>query len=89
MKKLISILALTTTISSANAMEVIHNIGRPRPAGNYQYELGYNSGKHHAYHTIATAAVMVGIIAFAGMAIYQYNEQSRWGVNQNGIIYKF
>lgn len=91
MKKLVSVLALATSISTADALAVPNYIGVPRPAPNYQYEVGYRHGKNDGYHNVATTLFVVGAIAIAGVVIYHLGEEngSRWGVSENGLTYKF
>lgn len=89
MKKLLSTALLATTISNAYGVPVY--TATPRPIYNSQYDIGYRHGKNTAYHNVATAIVAVGIVTFIGLAIYQYQEQNqtRWGVNDKGVVYKF
>ena len=89
MKKLVSVLALTTTISTANAMPTLPNMGTPRPQYNNGYNVGYHNGKRDAYTNVARTAVIVGVAVIAGVIIYQLGKDSNWGVNQNGVTYKF
>lgn len=88
MKKIISAVALATTISTANAMAIPSYIGTPRPAPATSYDVGYRHGKNDAFHTVATVAVVTGILVAAGIVIYKASD-SRWGVSENGITYKF
>jgi len=80
MKKIISSLVLATTISTANAMPPYYNHG---------YNVGYHNGKSDAYNNVACAVVFTGVAIIAGIAIYQLGKESRWGVNQNGVTYRF
>lgn len=89
MKKLVSALALATTISTANAMSLPDYVGVPRPQYEHSYNAGYREGKSHAYNNVARAVVFTGVAIIAGVAIYQLGKESRWGVNQNGVTYKF
>lgn len=89
MKKLVSSLVLATTISTANAMPTLPHMGTPRPHYNNSYESGYREGKSHAYNNVARAVVFTGVAIIAGVVIYQLGKESRWGVNQNGVTYKF
>lgn len=88
MKKLVSVLALATTISTAEARALPNYIGVPRPAHATSYDIGYRHGKNDAFHTVATVAVVTGILVAAGIVIYKASD-SRWGVSENGITYKF
>ena len=89
MKKLVSSLVLATTISTANAMPTLSYMGTPRPHYNHGYNVGYHNGKSDAYNNVARAVVFTGVAIIAGVAIYQLGKESRWGVNQNGVTYKF
>lgn len=89
MKKLVSSLVLATTISTANAMSLPDYVGVPRPQYEHSYNAGYRAGKSHAYNNVARAVVFTGVAIIAGVAIYQLGKDSRWGVNQNGVTYKF
>jgi hypothetical protein len=82
MKKLVSILASAIILSVTNAM------ASPHPAPTMPYDIGYRHGKNDAFHTVATVAVVTGILVAAGIVIYQASD-SRWGVSENGITYKF
>lgn len=88
MKKLVSVLALVTTVSTANATPALRYISRPHPAPSTSYDVGYRHGKNDAFHTVATVAVVTGILVAAGIVIYKASD-SRWGVSENGITYKF
>lgn len=91
MKKIISAVALATSISTANAMPTVNQLNPVRPHYNYNYSVGYNHGKHTAYQNFATTLFVVGAIAIAGVVIYHLGEEngSRWGVSENGLTYKF
>ena len=88
MKKLISALAISTIVSTAQALPNMRPIAH-NPASNTSYNLGYNNGKSHAYERSARTAVIVGVAVIAGVIIYQLGKDSNWGVNQNGVTYKF
>lgn len=89
MKKLVSVLALATTISTANAIPTLPHMGTPRPQYNYGYNIGYHNGKHDAYNNVARTAVIVGFTVIAGVIIYQLGKESRWTTNENGVVYRF
>jgi hypothetical protein len=89
MKKIISSLVLATTISTANAMSLPDYVGVPRPQYEHSYNAGYRAGKSHAYNNVARTVVVAGVAIIAGVAIYQLGKESRWGVNQNGVTYRF
>lgn len=91
MKKLVSVLALATTISTANAMPTVNQLNPIHPHYNYNYSVGYNHGKHTAYQNVATTLFVVGAIAIAGVVIYHLGEEksSRWDVNDKGVVYRF
>ena len=82
MKKLVSILASAIILSVTNAM------ASPRPAPTMPYDIGYRHGKNDAFHTVATVAVVTGILVAAGIVIYKASD-SRWGISENGLTYKF
>ena len=82
MKKLVSILASAIILSVTNAM------ASPRPAPTMPYDVGYRHGKNDAYHTVATVAVVTGILVAAGIVIYKASD-SRWDVNDKGVVYRF
>lgn len=89
MKKLVSAVALATTISTANAMSLPNYIGVPRPQYDHSYNAGYRAGKHDAYNNVGRTLVITGFVVIAGAMIYHLGKESRWGVNQNGVTYKF
>ena len=89
MKKLVSVLALTTTISTANAMPTLPYMGTPRPQYNNGYNVGYHNGKSDAYNNVARAVVFTGVAIIAGVAIYQLGKESRWTTNERGVVYRF
>lgn len=82
MKKLVSILASAIILSVTNAM------ASPRPTPATAYDIGYRHGKNDAFHTVATVAVVTGILVAAGIVIYKASD-SRWGVNDKGVVYRF
>ena len=82
MKKLVSILASAIILSVTNAT------ASPHPAPSISYDVGYRHGKNDAYHTVATVAVVTGILVAAGIVIYKASD-SRWGVNDKGVVYRF
>lgn len=87
-KKIISAVALATSISTANAMAVPSYIGTPHIAPTTPYNVGYRHGKNDAFHTVATVAVVTGFLVAAGIVIYNAS-YSRWGVNDKGVVYRF
>lgn len=89
MKKIITAVALATSISTANAMPPTPYLGTPRPQYNNGYNAGYRAGKSRAYDNVARTVVFVGVAVIAGVVIYQLEKESRWGVNQNGVTYRF
>lgn len=89
MKKIISSLVLATTISTANAMSLPDYVGVPRPQYEHSYNAGYRAGKSQAYNNVARTVVVAGVAIIAGVVIYQLGKESRWGVNQNGVTYRF
>jgi hypothetical protein len=88
MKKIVSVLALATTISTAEALALPSYIGVTRPAPSTSYDVGYRHGKNDAFHTVATVAVVTGILVAAGIVIYKASD-SRWDVNDKGVVYRF
>lgn len=89
MKKIISAVALATTISTANAMAVPRYIGAQHAVSNYQYHTGYRHGKDDAYAHVARTLFVAGAIVIAGTLIYHLGEGSNWTANEKGIVYKF
>lgn len=89
MKKLVSALALATTISTANAMPTLPHVGTPRPQYNNGYNVGYHHGKSDAYNNVARTAVIVGFTVIAGVIIYKLGQNSRWTTNEKGVTYRF
>lgn len=89
MKKLIAGIALATTIGTAQAVPAIHGIAPANPTHNYNYNVAYHQGKNAAYQNVATTLFVVGAIAIAGVVVYHLGENSRWGVSENGLSYKF
>lgn len=89
MKKLITALVLSTTISSANAMNVGNYVGMPRTPYQNGYEAGYSAGKSHAYNKAAKAIFFTGFTVIAGVIIYQLGKESSWTTNENGVVYRF
>lgn len=89
MKKLISVLALTTTISSANALNVGNYVGVPRTPYQTGYDAGYSAGKNHAYNNVAKTLFFTGFTVIAGVIIYQLGKESRWTTNEKGVVYRF
>ena len=86
MKKLL--VAMLLGINSAQAMPVLHT-STPAVRADSSYDVGYRHGKNDALHAVATTVVVGGILIAAGIIIYQYNEQSRWGVSERGVTYAF
>jgi len=89
MKKLISSLVLATTISTANAMSLPDYVGAPRSQYEHSYDAGYRAGRSHAYNNVARVVVFTGVAIIAGVVIYQLGKESRWGINENGVVYRF
>lgn len=75
MKKLIAALTIALSIGTASAHPM--------------YDMGYRHGKSDAYHRVATTVVVAGIAIIAGVAIYEWGYQSRWGMNDKGVVYRF
>ena len=50
---------------------------------------GYSAGKNHAYDNVAKTVFFVSTAIVAGVIIYQLGKESRWGANENGIVYRF
>lgn len=87
MKKLLTAIIIATSCANANAMSSIRHI--PMQPHNNSYQIGYHTGKQHAYNNVARTAVFVGMAVVASVFIYQLGKDSRWGANENGITYKF
>jgi len=88
MKKLLTALVIATTAASASAMPVTHYT-RPAPHYNHAYHAGYHNGKTEAYNHVARALVIGGMIVIGGVIIYRLGQESRWGINESGIVYRF
>jgi hypothetical protein len=84
MKKLMTAIILATTIGTAQAATRAY----PHPTYN-AYAAGYSHGKNDAYQNTARTLMVIGVVAIAGIIIYEAGRESRWGVNENGITYKF
>ena len=52
------------------------------------YEAGYRAGKSHAYNNAMRTVAIVGVVAIAGIIIYEA-ASPRWTTNENGIVYRF
>ena len=89
MKKLITALVLSTTISSAYALNVGNYVGVPRTPYQTGYDAGYSAGKNHAYNNVAKTLFFTGFTVIAGVIIYQLGKESRWTTNESGIVYRF
>ena len=87
MKKLLTAIVIATSCANANAMSSIRHI--PMQPHNNSYQIGYHTGKQHAYDNVARTVTIVGVAVVAGVIIYQLGKDSRWGANENGITYKF
>lgn len=75
-------------VSIALALAATNAVATNHPSYVPNYEAGYRHGKNDAYHTVATTIVVVGIIAFVGLAIYEASD-NRWGIGENGVTYRF
>lgn len=90
MKKLLVALTIASTINTANAMSSIKYVLTPKSTEYQQgYNQGYRRGKDKAYDNVARTVFFVGTAVVAGVIIYQLGKQSRWGVNENGVTYRF
>lgn len=86
MKKLL--VAMLIGVSSAQAMPTNH-VSAPVVVSKGSYDTGYRHGHNDALHTVATTVVVAGIVLAAVAIVYQYNEQSRWGLSERGVTYAF
>lgn len=89
-KKLISAIAIATTL--ATPAMAVDRYGRPTQAQiNYDmgYRIGYNNGKSDSYDNIGKTIMIAGIVVVAGIIIYELGKESRFGVSENGLTYKF
>lgn len=89
MKKLLTATLLATTIGTANAVPVVTQANMTQSLSNNAYHVGYHHGKSDAYNNTARTLFVVGAVAIAGVLIYHLGENSRWGVNEHGVAYKF
>lgn len=87
MKKLLTAIIIATSCANANAMSSIRHIPMQPHQGSYQ--IGYHTGKQHAYNNVARTAVFVGMAVVAGVIIYELGKESRWTANENGIGFRF
>lgn len=78
---------LATITTNANALSINNYLSIQNAQKSYQ--MGYDSGKSHAYNNIAKTVAIVGVAIVAGVIIYHAGKESRWGANKNGIVYKF
>lgn len=88
MKKLLTAIVIATSCTNANAVSAIKKNIQTSPTYN-TYHQGYRNGKSDAYDNVAKTVFYIGTAVVAGVIIYQLGKQSRWGVNENGITYKF
>ena len=84
MKKTFIALTIALSVGNAHALNVGNYIG----VGN-GYSAGYSQGKRDAYNNVAKTFIVVGVIAITGVILYRASEERRWGVNENGLVYKF
>jgi len=87
MKKLLTAIIIATSCANANALSSIRHIPMQPHQGSYQ--IGYHTGKQHAYNNVARTAVFVGMAVVAGVIIYELGKESRWTANENGIVWRF
>lgn len=85
MKKLLTAIVIATSCTNANALAGIRHIHTHQSS----YNIGYNTGKNHAYNNVMKAVTVVWIATVAGVIIYHAGKESRWGANENGIVYRF
>lgn len=89
MKKLFLTLALTSIVSTANALppagRVIQNPSQYQSA----YNSGYHNGKQDAYNKVAKTVFVTVAVVVAGTIIYQLGKESRWTANEDGIVWRF
>lgn len=85
MKKILIALAFLMCGVSANAATII----RPVPTYSQGYAAGYSHGKDDAYANVARTATIVGFVVIASVVIYELGRESRWTVNENGVVYRF
>jgi hypothetical protein len=87
MKKLLTAIIIATSCANANAMSSIRHI--PMQPHNNSYQIGYHTGKQHAYNNVGRTVAIVGTAIVVGIFIYELGKESRWTVNENGIGYRF
>lgn len=91
MKKILVATIIALTTATANAV--------PSKAGfvvnprymHYQrgYQIGYHTGKQHAYDNVARTVAIVGATVVVGLIIYELGKESRWTATENGVTYRF
>ena len=85
MKKLLTAIIIATSCANANALTSIRHIHTHQSS----YNVGYNAGKSLAYNNVMKTVAVVWIATVAGVIIYHAGKESRWGANENGIVYRF
>ena len=88
MKKLLTAIVIATSCTNANAVSAIKNMIK-NPQHYNEYQVGYRDGKRSAYNHTAKTMFFIGTAVVASIIIYQLGKQSCWGVNENGITYRF
>ena len=89
MKKILIALTVVFSMSAAHAVPAITQMNATRPANNSAYSVGYHHGKSDAYNNTARTLFIVGAVVIAGVVVYHLGQESRWGVSENGLSYKF
>lgn len=87
MKKLLTAVIIATSCTNANALASIRQLHTHTHQSSYN--IGYNAGKNHAYNNVMKTVAVVFVATVAGIVIYQAGRESRWGANENGIVYRF
>lgn len=83
MKKLLTAIIIATSCANANAMSSI------RQPHNNSYQIGYHTGKQHAYNNVGRTVAIVGTAIVVGIVIYELGKESRWTANENGVVWRF
>lgn len=86
MKKILITLAIICLVNPVNAIPTLKNL---HVYQHSEYQRGYRRGKNDAYNHVAKTVFFVGVATITGVMIYQAGKQSRWGVNENGVTYRF
>ena len=91
MKELIAGIAMAVIASTANAMPTLTRPVSVQPSHDYNYNAAYNAGKDDAYQNVATTLFVLGAAVVVGIVVYELGQESgsRWGLSENGVVWRF